>query len=162
MDFHTWEALMAQWPTDWILIGAFAVFVALDALRSGSARAASLALSLPATLLIVNTIPQSFFLGPLTAQFTAPVIHIGIFAAVFVVLYIATHRSIFSFSEGGGVVQSLIAGVVAVVVLVVIWLQVPALQSVWQFGPQVQMVFGPAYRFWWLMASFIGLAFARS
>lgn len=153
---------MAQWPTDWILIGAFAVFVALDALRSGSARSASLVLSLPATLLIINAVPQSFFLGPLTAQLTAPIVQIGIFAVVFVLLYIAAHRIIFSFSEGGGVIQSLIAGVAATIVLVVIWLQVPALESAWHFGGQVQAVFAPAYRFWWLIVAFTGLTFARS
>lgn len=166
MDFSNGYTLVANvlshWPTDWILIGAFAVFVALDALRSGSARSASLVLSLPATLLVMNAVPQSFFLGPLTAQFTAPIVQIGTFAVVFVVLYIAAHRIIFSFSDGGGVIQALIAGAVAAVVVVVIWLQVPALDSVWHFGDQVQLVFGPAYRFWWLIAAFIGLTFTRS
>ena len=162
MDFHAWEAIIANWPNDWIIIGAFTVFIALDALRSGAARAASIALALPVTLLIVNTIPQAFFLGPFSAQYTAPLLHAGIFLGLFVLLYMTTHRTIYAFSTGGGVVQALIAGVTTVIILVIVWLQVPALEAVWHFGPQVQAVFGPAYRFWLLLAAFIGLSFSRS
>ncbi len=162
MDIDAWQAIVANWPNDWIILGALAIFVSLDALRSGSARAASIALSLPAALLIVNSMPQSFFLGPLTAQFTSPIVPAIIFLVISTAVCFIVHRAMFTFSEGGAVVQSLIIGVAAVVVLVVVWLQVPALESIWHFGPQVQEVFGPAYRLWWLVAAFFGLAIARS
>ncbi len=162
MDFNALETLTTQWPTDWIIIGAFAAFMALDALRSGSTRAAALMLSLPAALLVTNALQGSFFLGPLSAQFTAPNAQAGIFVAIAIFLYLAVHRAIFSFSDSGGVVQALIAGLAVAVVFVVVWLQVPALQSVWQLGPQVQAVFSETYRFWWLIASYVALAFVRS
>ncbi|MEK7133919.1 MAG: hypothetical protein AAB804_02515 [Patescibacteria group bacterium] len=162
MDFHAWWALAEQWPTDWIIIGALVTFVALDALRSGSARAAALALSLPAALVVTNALPQAFFLGPLTAEFTAPMIHVAIFSGIFVLLYFATHRSIFTFSVGGGIIQSIVAGIAAIIVLILIWLQIPTLDSVWNFGGQVRAVFAPAYQFWWFFVAFLGLTFARS
>ncbi|OGG53886.1 hypothetical protein A3H16_00350 [Candidatus Kaiserbacteria bacterium RIFCSPLOWO2_12_FULL_53_8] len=162
MDLNTVANIFSHWPTDWIIIGALVAFIALDALRSGSARAASLVLALPATVLLTNALPQAVVVGPLSAQFTAPAAQLIIFAAIFVLLYIACHRIIFTFSEDGGVLQALITGVSATVVLVVILLQVPGLQSLWHFGDQVQLVFGEAYRFWWLLAAYGGLAFVRS
>lgn len=162
MDFLAWGTLITKWPTDWILIGAFVVFVALDALRSGTARAAALMLSLPAALFVANALPDAIFFGPLLVQITAPLAEAAIFVGIAIILYFVAHRAIFSFSEGGGVVQALIAGLAASVVFVVVWLQVPALESAWGFGDQVRMVFGEAYRFWWLLASYAALAFVRS
>ncbi len=162
MDIQAWETLITGWPTDWIIIGALAIFVALDALRSGTARAAALMLSLPVALFVTNALPQAMFLGPLSAQITAPLAQVGIFIVIAVLLYFVAHRAIFAFSEGGGVVQALIAGGATVVVLLIIWLQVPALQSIWNFGPSVQMIFGEAYRFWWLAISYAALGFVRS
>ncbi len=162
MDFQAWWALVEQWPTDWIIIVAVAIFIALDARRSGTARAAPLMVSLPAVLLITNTLPDAIFLGVLSVQITAPLAEAAIFVGIAILLYFVAHRAIFSFSEGGGVVQALIAGFAASVILVIVWLQVPALESVWSFGDQVRMIFGEAYRFWWLIAAFAGLTFARS
>jgi hypothetical protein len=39
-------SLISHWPIDWIILGAFAVLIGLDAIRSGSNRAASIALAL--------------------------------------------------------------------------------------------------------------------
>lgn len=162
MDFHAWANVFTHWPTDWIIIGAAVALIALDALRSGSARAAALALSLPATMLLLNALPKAFLAGPFAAGLKSPTEQLFIFAVIFVALYFATHRIIFTFSDGGGVIQALIAGLAATIVLVVVWLQVPSLETLWHFGDQVQLVFGEAYRFWWLLVAYLGLAFVRS
>ena len=159
MDF---ASILAQWPIDWILIGAFAAFAALDGIRSGPTRATSLMLSLPAALLLIDKLPDAIFLGPLAAQFTTPLAQAGLFAIVTVALFFVIHRVIFTFSNGLAPLQALIAGLAAAIVLVVIWLQVPGLESVWNFGDQVQAVFGEAYRFWWLAGSYIALAIVRN
>jgi cation transport ATPase len=162
MDVEAWTGIIAAWPNDWILIGGVTVLVALDALRSGSARAVSLALSLPATLFVMNAIPESFFLGPLVATYTAPVVQIVLFLIVLTLLFWATYRTVFSASDGGQVLQSLIIGMAASAALVIVWIQVPGLEYLWHFGDQVQAAFAPAYRFWWLVGVFLALAFARS
>ena len=162
MDFATWIQLASSWPIDWVFICAAIVLIALDALRSGSARAASLALALPASFFIFNAIPQSFFLGPLIAAWTAPFVQVCIFFALLTLIFFATYRTIFSSSDGGRVIQSLTVGIAAVAALLVVWLQIPALDSLWHFGDHVQAVFAPAYRFWWLVGVFLALAFARS
>ncbi len=162
MDFSAWGGIIAAWPTDWIIIGALATFIALDSLRSGTARAAALMLSLPGALLISKALPDTVFLGPLSDKITMPFAEAAIFIVIAVLLYIVAHRAIFAFSDGGEVVQSIISGVAAVIVLVIIWIQVPTLESLWFFGDQVQAVFSEAYRFWWLVASYAALAFVRS
>ena len=161
MDVTSWGFAFTNWPTDWIVIGAVAMLIALDSLRSGRARASALALSLPATLLITSALPHAAFLGTLGAT-TSSVMQVVVFTGIFIAMYISAYRMIFSFSDGGGVIQSLVAGIAAAIILTVVWLLVPALHSIWHFGPQVQAVFGEAYRFWWLLASFAALAFVRS
>ena len=162
MDFSAFANIFTQWPIDWILIGAFAAFVALDGVRSGPSRAAALMLSLPAALLLVANLPDALFVGALAAQFTTPLAQVGVFVVVTAVLYFVIHRVIFTFSNNLPPLQALIAGLAAAIVLVVIWLQVPGLEAVWDFGDQVRAVFGEAYRFWWLAASYIALAAVRS
>ncbi len=147
---------------DWIFIFAFAVITALDAMRTGPARATALVLSLPASLLVMQQLPQAFFLGGLFAQFTSPLAQLAIFGAIAVLLYIATHRLIFTFSNGIGPIQALMVGFASTAVLLIVWFQVPALDGLWHFGNQVQTVFGEAYRFWWLVGSYITLAAVRS
>ena len=162
MDFGAAANIFTQWPVDWILIGAFAAFAALDAMRNGPTRATSLMLSLPAALLLVANLPNALFIGTLVAQFTTPLAQAGVFAVVAVALYFVIHRVIFTFSSGLPPIQSLIAGLAAAIVVVVVWLQVPGLDAVWNFGDQVRAVFSEAYRFWWLAASYIALAVVRS
>ncbi|MDO8514104.1 MAG: hypothetical protein Q7S50_01010 [bacterium] len=162
MDFNAWGVAFSHWPTDWIIIGAFAAFAALDTMRSGTARAAALMLSLPATLFLVGVLPKAALIGPASAQFTAPLAQLAIFAVIFAALYVVAHRAIFTYSDGASVVQALIAGLAATIVLVVVFLQIPALQSLWHVGGSVQMVFGEAYRFWWLVGAYSALAFVRS
>ena len=162
MDVASLSSIFTHWPTDWILIGAFAAFAALDAIRSGPTRATALMLSLPAALLLIDKLPDAVFLGSLSAQLVSPLAQAGLFAVVTAVLFFIIHRVIFAFSNNLPPLQALIAGLAAVIVLVVIWLQVPGLEAVWDFGDQVRAVFGEAYRFWWLAASYIALATVRN
>jgi len=162
MDLSSISSLFTHWPTDWILIGAFAVFAALDAMRTGPARAAALSLSLPVALLLLQELPKAFLVGSASTQLASSLAQVGVFVALAVVMYFVVYRIIFAFSNGLGPIQALLAGLAAAIVLVVVWLQVPALDSVWHFGDQVQAVFGTAYRFWWLIGSYIALAAVRN
>ncbi len=162
MDLNAWSSVLSSWPHDWILIGGIAIFVSLDAMRSGSARAASIALALPATLFAFNAIPQAYFLGPLLAEYTAPIVHIVLFVVFFALIFFTTYRTVFGASDGGRVLQSLLIGLAATAAIVLVWIQVPALEYAWHFGDQVQAVFAPALRLWWYVAIFTSLAFARS
>lgn len=149
-------------PTDWILILAFAALVAFDTMRSGSGRAAALALTAPVAIVLAGQLSQAALVSHVMQRFTAPVFMATAVCAVFVLTYILVRRMGITHSNNNGqVIQALMAGSAAAAVLVAVWLQVPELQSVWHFGSQVQTVFGEQYRFWWIIGSYVALAFIR-
>ena len=148
-------------PTDWILLAVFALIVALDTYRSGSARAVTLTLVAPLTMILITVLPQAIILGPLSQQFSAPAAQTLLFGVIFAVLFLVMHRIVYSFSENGGALQAPIAALAATAVLAVVWLQAPALVYLWHFGPQVQLVFGEGYRFWWLLGAYVALSAIR-
>lgn len=162
MNMASINVFFSHIPTDWIIIVILAILIAFDAMRAGTDRACAFALSLPATLFIAAELSSAGFLSGFAAQFTSPVLQAALFGVVFVLTYFLVHRmSVQRARSGGQVVQALMAGIAATTVLVVVWLIVPELQSVWHFGPQVQAVFGELYRFWWIIVSYAALAFIR-
>lgn len=155
--------LAAAWPLDWILIGAFAALVSLDALRSGTGRAASVALVLPVVLFTLQELPKTAFLSVFVSQFSTPIMQAVLFAILFVIYYILIRRIVGVWSESqGGPMQALIAGVACTVVVVCMWLQVTELDTVWHFGAQLQAIFSESYRLLWLLAAYAALAYVRS
>lgn len=161
MNVGALSGVLANWSIDWVIILVFAVLVALDTLRSGSSRAAALILAAPLTLTFVASLPQAFIAGPALQQLTSPAAQILLFAVMFAVLFLIVHRIVFSYSENGGALQAVLSGAAAAAVFTSVWLQIPALQSVWHFGPQVQIIFGDMYRLWWLVAAYLTLAVVR-
>jgi hypothetical protein len=147
---------------DWIVLVVLAVLIAADSLRSGLSRATALALAFPLALAILNYLPDAQFMGGLEQQLPSALLKVAFDAALFVVVFICMYRIVDTFSaDSNRPLQALLAGLAAVSIAVVVWLQIPALDSVWHFGPQIQTLFGAAYRFWWLLAAYIALAFAQ-
>src|SRR3989338_1320193 len=163
MTLDAASGLFSYIPVDWIIIVVLAIFIAFDALRSGFGRVTALALSLPATLFLAGSLSQARILSGVAGQFSTPLLKAVLFGIVFASAYILVRRMSVSYSTNSGeIIQSVLAGAAASFVAVVIWLQVPELQTIWSFGPQVQAVFGEAYRFWWIFGSYVALGFARS
>ena|SRR3989338_1656743 len=163
MDLGSVVAAWAHWPTDWIIIGAFAAIVALDTIRAGANRASALAIAFPIATILYSAIPQTFALNTIAQQFNAPIAQIALFAVLLVITYILIHR-ILSFygASSSSAIPAIVTGLAVAAVVVVFWLQIPPLQSIWHFGPQVSAVFAESYRFFWILAAYAALAFARS
>ena len=150
-------------PTDWIVLFAVAVFVAFDVLRSGTSRAVALAFALPLATILSQSITGSKFLGPVTAQFSSPLLQAALFLIILIALFILVNRITSRFGEGSSQpIQALLSGLAVAAIGAVIWTQVPALDSIWHFGQTTQLIFGEAYRFWWLIVAYIALAFVRN
>jgi len=162
MNIASFPISSAYFSIDWILIGVLVVVIALDAMRSGSARAGSIAIAAPLALLLSGAVSQAAFIGSVVGQFSGASAQALLFGAIFIVTFLFVNRIVDSFSGSGGLVQATFAGIAATAVLLVVWLQVPGLQSLWHFGPQIQMIFGEAYRFWWLIVAYAALAVVRS
>ena len=161
MDLSSVTGLFSSVPTDWIIIGAFGLLSAFDVVRGGARRVATLALALPPAMLAFGAISSAAILGGILEGLSIPYAQALLFIALVVVMYLVVARV--GVVHGGGVgqaVQAAIAGVAIAALAVTIWLQIPALDSIWHFGPQVQSIFSEGYRFWWLLGSYGALSFA--
>lgn len=162
MSLQAFTDFFAHFSLDWIILILLMGVLTFDALRGGLARVTALALALPLTLVFLDAMPGSRFLAGFEEQLSSPALEMAFVAVLFVVVCIIMYRITDTFSSGSyQVLQALVAGLATTVVAVVIWLQIPALDSVWLFGEPVQAVFGAVYRFWWLLGAYVALAFAR-
>ena len=160
--FDTVISFFTQLPADWIVLGAFVIIAALDVMRSGAKRVCTLALALPAAALVFSVLQNAAIIGDISRQFSSPVLQGVLFAIVFVVMYILVGSIGISYgSESGRPLQAALGGIAAAAIIIVIWMGTPVLNDLWNFGTQVQLIFGEAYRFWWLIGSYAALAFIR-
>jgi len=160
--FDTVISFFTQLPADWIVLGAFVIIAALDVMRSGAKRVCTLALALPAAALVFSVLQNAAIIGDISRQFSSPVLQGVLFAIVFVVMYILVGSIGISYgSESGRPLQAALGGIAAAAIIIVIWMGTPVLNDLWNFGTQVQLIFGEAYRFWWLIGSYATLAFVR-
>lgn len=163
MDFSVLTSTISSVPIDWFIIAGFAVLAAFDVLRNGASRIGAMALALPVTLLLVSTFPSAAFLDALSSQLATPMLEAVLFVALFIALFVLIRRMDLSYgAEAGLPIAALFAGIAGTAILVVVWLQVPALDTLWQFGPDVRAIFGGQYSFWWLIGSYAAFAFVRS
>ena len=162
MDFDVLRTFVASAPMDWIILGALLILIAFDVLRNGASRACAVALALPGAVLLKSLLPSAFLIGDLTAELSTSVLDGVLFLILFASLYLLVRRMDRSYAgEGGQAIQALLCGGATVATLVVIWLQVPALAALWQFGDDVVAIFGGGFAFWWLLGSYSVLAFLR-
>ena len=155
-------AQLSQWPMDWALLGIFAALLALESFSSGSTRTSTVSLAFPISFVIAGWLPTTFITNTVVQHVSTPLLQAGLFLVVFSGIFFVIYRMIFSFgSAGGSVVNSILHGLSATIIVIVFWIQTPGLKELWQFGPQVQLVFGEAFRAWWLAGSFAVLAYTR-
>src|SRR3989344_2874353 len=155
MGLDTITNFFAGIPTDWLIIGSFVLLAAFDAVRAGSRRICLLALALPVTVVLVANLPKAVLLGSIVTQFSTPVLGAVLFFIVLVITYIIIGRIGLAWGgEAGQTLQAALSGVAIAALAVTFWIQVPVLDSIWHFGPQVQDIFGESYRFFWLLGSY--------
>src|SRR4051794_9748612 len=118
------ETAATHLPMDWVIVGLFSMLIAIDALRSGTARAAAFALAAPLSLFVASEISYTVFIGSEMQKISSPYVQGGIFAAFFVIFFILVYLMIPKSSGSGSLpLQALLAGLASGVVLAVVWLQ---------------------------------------
>lgn len=155
--------ILTHWPLDWTILGIFILLVFAENMRAGTNKATSLALALPVAYLLFQLIQNAALVSGVVGQFKEPIAQAALFGALTVLAFIFVHRTIGFF--GGSYAGFLNAGIGAAalaIAVIVFWMFIPALDTLWHFGPQLQAVFGAAYRFWWLLAAYFALALVRS
>ncbi len=163
MDFGSIGGVATNIPVDWFIIAAFTLIFAFDAWKSGSSRVCAIALALPVAMLLMSMLSEAFIVGSFAQELTTPVLGVVLFFILFAATYLLMRRIDYAYGgETGRPLQAVITGFACAAILVVIWLEVPALSALWQFGSSVTTIFGEAYRFWWILASYATLAFVRN
>jgi len=149
-------------PLDWFILGGLLILLSLDSLRSGIGRAAALAVALPIGYLLYSLVGSAAFVSTM-GILASPLSQAITFGVLVILSYFMARRMGLDFIDGGmgEPIQALIASAAAVVILAVIWLQIPALDSVWTFGAQLKAIFAESFRLWWLLGAYVALAFAR-
>ena len=163
MDFGSFTSVVENWPTDWIILGAFAALAAFDTLRAGSSRVAALSLALPISAVTYGEISHTFPISSFLTQISSPVVQGALFAILLVIFFLLMRRIVGLWGDlSAGPLPALIAGLACAVIAITIWLQIPILDSLWHFGTHVQAIFGQDYRLSWLLGAFAALAYVRS
>ncbi len=148
---------------DWIIIIVCALLIAFDALRSGAARASALSLALPVTVFVFGLISHTYYIGAIFQKFSSAMLQAGVFLAVALVMFFIVYRIISLFvSSAPRLLFSILSAVSATMVMVVVWIQVTPLSSVWQFSPSTIALFGSDFALLWLLCAYLILAFIRS
>lgn len=162
MDFSVVQGVFNSFPIHWFFLGGFFVLVVLDSLRGGTARATALAVALPFAGFLATLVPQTAFLKDLAfvSQGYGPLV---VFSVLFLVFYMLLRRMGFEHFESGigEPIQSLIAALAVSAVLILTWIHTPALSGFWTLGEPFLSLFVEPYRLFWLIGSYLALAFAR-
>jgi len=149
-------------PTDWIIIVLLIIFIAFDVIRGGSSRAVALSLALPLSALLASRIPDTVLVSSIAQSFTTSTMQALFIGVIIAIALVLTYRLTATFGDDSGKpIQALIAGIATVAIVLSVWIQTPALDTLWHFGTQVQIIFGSAYSFFWLCAGYFLLAFVR-
>ncbi|MEK7509302.1 MAG: hypothetical protein AAB605_01160 [Patescibacteria group bacterium] len=163
MDFSAVTGIITGIPFDWLALGGLAVLFALDSLRSGIGRACALALALPIAAFLFSFVEKTVILSGIEVLFSSPTAQAATFGAVSVASYLIVRRMALEYVESGTgePIQALLAGVAATIVIIVVWLQVPALDALWHLNDSIAALFSESYRLLWLLGAYAALAFAR-
>ena len=149
-------------PLDWIVIGAFVLFVVALSLKWGTQVAAALSFAAPVAVFAFNAISTTAFVSGFAAQFSSGMSAAALAGVLFVAFFFVAFRIIGSYGMTGAYpLQATLGGISAALIVLVFWFQIPALDALWHFGPIVKAVFAEQYRLFWLIAGFLALSLAR-
>jgi hypothetical protein len=148
-------------PIDYFFLAGIVIFVALDSLRSGIGRAAALSVALPLALLFHALLDNTIAIGGMIPD--SAMIQAVVFGVIVALSYLLVRRMGLEYISGGigQPVQALIAGVALTVIFLVVWLESPVLEALFQFQPQITAFFNESYRLLWFLGAYAALAFAR-
>ncbi|OGJ58112.1 hypothetical protein A2635_03070 [Candidatus Peribacteria bacterium RIFCSPHIGHO2_01_FULL_51_9] len=155
-------SILPHWPLDWLVLGLFAATVAIDAMRGGTRRAATLSLAAPLAAMLYLNLANTAWIGTSLTSLQFPGAKAALFAAIFVLLFILIYRIVPSaFGSGSFPLQAILAALSATIILAVVWQEVPALVALYPVSPWVHTLFGAPHSLYWLVGSYLALAFAR-
>ncbi len=148
---------------DLIVIAGLIVLAFLTVLRTGTGQATALALALPFAALLYTEVPSAFVLGPAVQKINVEGTHAAVFGILFVITLFLLYRIVTCYdSLTGGSVFGILSGISVVILLIVTWLQIPALVALHQLSTPLTEIFSETYRLYWTLGALFILAYVRS
>jgi hypothetical protein len=161
MNIQAVTGIFSGVPVEWLVLGLCLIILTGLTMMQGSVYTTALALALPVVSVLYGGITHTAILGTISKQFSSSVEQAVLLAILTAVIYVCMYRICATFDHSAGFFVSLICAVAATIVLIIVWVQIPLLESFWQLGPTVQTIFGDGYRLFWLIGAYLALAFAR-
>jgi hypothetical protein len=148
---------------DLIVIGGLILVAFFAVLRSGTGQATALALAFPFAALLYSEVPGTYLLGPTLEKISMQGTQAAVFGILFVVSLFLLYRIASCYdSLTGGSVIGVLAGFSVAILLIVTWLQIPALSALHELTPPLPQIFAASYRLYWTLGALMLLAFVRS
>ncbi len=163
MDSASIIGYIRQVPLDWLVIGTAILLLTFISLRSGTRVAVSAGLAGSMSLVLLALAPQALFLESFKERLvTDDLIQAGAFCVFFIITFLMIARMTSSDALEGQPLSAIVAALAALIIIITIWINTPALGRFWDFGPHVRMLFAEGYRFWLIIVALIALTFVRS
>ena len=148
---------------DFIVIGGLVILAILVMMRSGTGHATALALALPMTALLYSAVPSAALVGPFLEKMNAPGMDAVVYGLLFIVTVILIYRIVTCYdSLTGGSVLGILTGISVSILLIVTWLQIPALHDLYQLSHPLPMIFAEQFRLYWTIVALGILSYVRS
>ncbi|RJQ34363.1 hypothetical protein C4568_02680 [Candidatus Parcubacteria bacterium] len=146
---------------DVVVLAAVVVAAGLDGIRAGTRRASVFVIAAPLAVVLYEAAFRTAYIGNIVLPLNA-LLKFALFAAIFVFLYILLYRIVpASFGTGPVFVQGLFGGLAVAITIAIVWLQVPALVTLYEPSAFLQSIFNASYRALWLLVALILLAIVR-
>lgn len=159
MNLASLSNTYAHLPTDWIIFAVVFAVCAIDAMRSGASRAIAVSLAMPVLYACASLLPKTAVLDSVLKQVNG--IPYAILLLVLLGFFsLCMYRTTRDYGSAVPV-KALMAALATTIILIIFWIQIPALSGIWHFSSQVAGIFGTAYAFFWTIGSYLMLVAVR-
>jgi hypothetical protein len=149
-------------PVDLIVLVIAAILMTLLTLRFGASLGIALAISLPFALYIYTQLGNLAAVQPYITQYSTGYSGAGVFAAIALIMTVLIYKMTSSVDDvGSRPLAALMTALASVIVIIAVWVQVPALSDVWVFGSTVQFVVRQGYEWLLILGAYLFFAFVR-
>ncbi len=163
MDISSITASLFGLSVDFVVIGGLVLLAVIVMMRSGTGHATALALSFPMAALLYSAVPSAYMIGPFLEKMDAPGMDAVVYGLLFVLTVTLIYRIVTCYdSLTGGSILGILTGISVTILLIVTWLQIPALSELYQLTPPLPMIFAEQFRLYWTIAALGLLSYVRS
>lgn len=147
-------------PFDFLIVFVVWAVFSIIAVQGGRGEILSVVAGSFVAIVAYNFAQQAIWLGEAIKPIIEQPRSSAIFFVVLVVLgYLAIRQLMLPYGSDlmGSPMQSAMIGFLSVLLLLALWIAMPFTAALWEFGDLFKLVFDPAYAFWWIAGTLLGM-----